>query len=156
MDSFATPIAVDQVISSAAEIGGDIGAVTHGPASVADGKLLSIWPVVGEAAFLSLAVRPIPGAGASARIAAQAIRMDAFRGTEEFTAALRSRVGTLEPEIAPPVPEKVYDRSATQLLEGEIQELLETMATQPSSWEYLTGAIFERELLLQHLTGLGA
>jgi hypothetical protein len=71
-------------------------------------------------------------------------------------AALESRLGKLGPEVRPLPREIEYDREVTRRLEAEIQELLEAMASNSTPWGHTSASIYERELRLQHLTGLGA
>jgi hypothetical protein len=156
METFAAPTEADLVIHAVAEVAAELGAQTHGPAEVGGGRLLSIWPPIESPTFASVSARPIPAGAAWVRVSAQGLDLVALDVADVIATALKSRLGELGPGVLPPPRSREYDRSATRLLEGEIQQLLEAMATDSSSRAGLSEAIFERELLLQHLTDLGA
>lgn len=156
MAAFAAPVETDLVIYSAAEVAAEMGARTYGPAEVGGGRLVSIWPPAEGPTFVSVSARSISSGIAWVLASSQGLDLDALDVADVIAAALKSRLGELGPGIRPPARSNEYDRSATRLLEGEIQQLLEAMAVDPSSEAGLSEAIFERELLLQHLTSLGA
>jgi hypothetical protein len=147
---------MDQVMSAADEIAAGMRARTYGPAEVGGGRLLSIWPVAGEPTFASVTARPMPGSAAWVGVSVQSLRIEALDIMDDLAGALKSRLGALGSGVTPPERVRDYDRGATRKLESEIQDLLEEMSADPSAWEYLSGAIYEREVLLQHLTELGA
>lgn len=156
MATFAAPTEVDRVIPSVAEVAVELGAQTYGPAEVGGGRLLAISPPIESPTFVSVSARPIPPGAAWVRVSAQGLDLDGLDVADVIADALKSRLGELGSDVLPPPRSREYDRSATQLLEAEIQQLLEAMATDSSSRASLSEAIFERELLLQHLTDLGA
>lgn len=154
--AFAAPTEVDLVIPSAAEVAAELGAQTYGPAEVGGGRLLSIWPAVESPTFVSVSARPISAGAAWVRASAQGLDLATLDVADVIAEALKLRLGDLGSSVLPPPQSREYDRSATRLLEGEIQQLLEAMAAGSSSRAALSEEIFERELLLQHLTDLGA
>ena len=154
--AFAAPVETHLVISSAADIAAEMGARTCGPAEVGGGRLLSIWPPAESPTFVSVGARSISSGIAWVHASSQGLDLHVLDVADVIAAALKSRLGELGPDVRPPARSNEYDRSATRLLEGEIQQLLEAMAVDPSSEAGLSEAIFERELLLQHLTSLGA
>jgi len=155
-----TGIAVDaemeQVLSTAGEIAAGMGARTYGPAEADGGRLLVIWPVVGEPTFASVTARPMRERGAWVGVSVQSLRIEALDLVDELAEMLRSQLGALGSGASPPERVLDYDRGETRRLESEIQNLLEEMSADPAAWEYLSRAIYEREVLFQYLTKLGA
>jgi hypothetical protein len=143
---------MDQVMATAAEIAGAMGARTYGPAEVERGRLLSIWPAIGEPTFASVTARPMRERGACVGVSVQSLRVEDLDMVDELAEALKSRLGALEPEASPPERMTEYDRGATRRLESEIQDLLEAMSADPSAWGHLSRTVFEREILFQYLT----
>lgn len=154
--AFAAPTEVEWVIPSATEVAAELGAQIHEPAEVGGGRLLSIWPPIESPTFVSISARPIPAGATWVRVSAQGFDLTTLDVADVIADALKARLGELGPDVLPPPRPREYDRSATRLLEGEIQQLLEAMATDSSNRAGLAQAVFERELLLQHLTDLGA
>lgn len=147
---------IDRVMSTASEIAAEIGGKAYGPAEVGGGQHVCIWPAVGEPTFVSVTARPLYEPGAWVGVSAQSLRSEALDIVDDLVGALQSRLGRLETRTGPPERVRDYDRGATRKLEAETQDLLEAMSADPSAWERLSGAVYERELLLQHLTELGA
>jgi len=147
---------LDQVMSTASEIAAGMGARAYGPAEVGGGVLLSVWPAAGEPTFASVTARSMPEGGAWVGVSAQSLRSEALDIVDDISGALQSRLGGLETRTNPPERVGDYDRGVTRKLEAEIQDLLEAMSADPSAWEHLSRAVYEREVLLQHLTELGA
>lgn len=147
---------MDQVMSIASEIASERGGKAYGPGAVGSGLHVCIWPAVGEPTFVSVTARPMCGRGAWVGVSAQSLRPEALDIVDDLVETLRSRLGPLETHSGPPERVRDYDREATRKLEAEIQDLLKVMATDSSAWEPLSLSVWERELLLQHLTELAA
>jgi hypothetical protein len=143
-------------MSAAAQIALDRGAVSQGPVTVADGRLLMVRPLPGRPTFASVTARPISAGAVWVHVISQALDIDLLAETETVASALRSRLGTLGPDVRPPIRESAFDRTESGRLEGEIQQLLETIAAEPTSWDHLSRTTFERELNLQQVTELSA
>jgi hypothetical protein len=124
--------------------------------TVAGGRLLVIWPQPGRRTFASVTARPISTGAVWVHVTSQALEIDLLADAEAVASALQARLGTLGPEVRPPIHEYDFDRSESRRLEGEIQQLLGTIEAEPTSWEHLSKTTFERELALQQLTELGA
>lgn len=114
-----------------------------------------LWPPDPTPSFVSITGRPIAGHGSRIGISVQSLAAGTLDVMAEVSAAMESRLGTLDRGVVPPPREVEYDRAATRRLEREIQELLEGVAADPGSRSELSKAIFEREILFRHLTQLG-
>jgi hypothetical protein len=155
-DALAVESDEDAVMASALEIAADLGGKVSGPSEVGGGRLVTIWPAEPVPAFVSVTARAFAPGKVWVRVAAQCVAASWLDVGDDVKAGLESRLGSLA-DVLPPPRDRDYDREETRRLEGEIQHLLEAMAVaQPSSWGSLTAQIYERELLLQHLTELGA
>ncbi|HEU5105979.1 MAG TPA: hypothetical protein VFU11_09070 [Solirubrobacterales bacterium] len=152
VQGIAVDAGMDEVMATVGEIAAGMGARIYGPAEVDGGRLLSVWPVVGEATFASVTARPMREHGASVSVSVQSLRIEALDMVNDLAEALKSRLGALGPEASPRERMTDYDRNATKRLESEIQDLLEAMAADPSAWEQLSRTVFEREILFQYLT----
>jgi hypothetical protein len=155
-DVFATGSDIEAVMSAAAQIALDIGGVSQGPVTVADGQLLMVWPLPGRPAFASVTARPISAGAIWVHVMSQALDIDLLAEAEAVASAVRSRLGPLGPDVHPPIREPDFDRTESRRLEGEIQQLLEAIEAEPTSWEHLIKTILERESALQQVTELGA
>lgn len=155
-DVFAAEVEVETVMSTAAQIAMDKGAVSQGPVAVADGMLLLVWPVPGQPVFASVTARLISAGVVWVNVLSQALEIELLAEAEAVASTLQSRLVTLGPDVRPPIYEKDYDRAESRQVEGEIQRLLEAMEAEPSSWERLSGIAFKREQALQQVTELGA
>ncbi|MGH2940453.1 MAG: hypothetical protein ACRDPE_20285 [Solirubrobacterales bacterium] len=155
-DVFATGSDIEAVVGAAAQIALDRGAVSQGPVTVADGQLLMVWPLPGRPTFASVTVRPVSAGAVWVRVMSQALDIDLLAEAETVASALRSRLGTLGPDVRPPIRESDFDRAESRRLEGEIQQLLETIEAEPTSLDQLSRTAFEREVALQQVTELGA
>ena len=155
-DAFAAEAGVETVMSAAAQIATDKGAVSHGPAAIADGMLLLVWPVPGRPVFASVTARPISAGVVWVVVLSQALEVALLAEAEALASTLQSRLVALGPDARPPIYEKDYDRAESRQVEGEIQKLLEAMEADPYSWERLSAMLFEREQALQQITELGA
>ena len=155
MNAFTARTEVYQAITCAAEVAAELTARAYGPAEVGGGELLCLWPPVEAPGFVSVSARPISPDTAWVRVTGQGLGIETLDTADQIAVMLESRLGTLGPDVLPLPRDHDYDREATRLLEGEIQRLLEELADDPPAWEYLSRAIYERELLLQDLTGLG-
>ena len=155
MDAFAAAADPDAAMSAVAEIAAGLVAKTYGPAEVGGGRLLFLWPLDEVPTFVSVTARPIPAGATWIRISAQSLALPSLDVVEKVKVGLEFRLGNLGPEVRPPPREVEYDRVASRQLEAEIQELLGALATDATAWEHLSKSIYERELLLQHLTELG-
>lgn len=155
-DSFAAKAEVETVVNAAAQIAEEKGAVSQGPVTVAGGMLLLVWPAPGRPVFASVTARSFSAGVVWVHVLSQALEIDLLAEAEALASMLRSRLLTLGPDVRPPIYEKDYDRAESRRVEGEIQELLEAMEAEPSSWEHLSSRTFEREQTLQQITELGA
>jgi hypothetical protein len=147
---------MDEAMSSALGVAAELAAKTYGPSEVGGGRLLTMWPPGQVPAFVSVTARPISARTVWVGVAAQGLAVSSLDIADRVRATLESRLGALGPEVRPSPRELQYDREATRRLEAEIQQLLEGMATDSMSWGHTSSVIYEREMLLQHLTGLGA
>lgn len=147
---------MDRVMATASEIAAERGGRAYGPDEVGGGLHLCIWPVVGEPTFVSVTARPMNGRGAWVGVSGQSLQSEALDIVNELAETLQTKLGPLASHTGPPERVRDYDRGATKELEAETQDLLEAMSADPSTWQQLSHAIYERELLLQHLTELGA
>jgi|GEM_PF-3264513 len=154
-DAFAAAADMDEVMSSALDVAAEMNAKTYGPSEVGGGRLLTIWPPGQAPTFVSLTATQVSTETVWVGVSAQSLASPSLDIANEVQAALESRLGKLGAEVRPAPREIDYDREATRRLEAEIQELLEAMASGASSWDHAASSIYERELLLQHLTGLG-
>jgi hypothetical protein len=154
--AFAAAADASEAMSAAAEIAEQMNARAYGPAEVGGGHLMFLWLPDGPPTFLSVTARPISAGTAWVGVSAQSLASASLDATDEVRAALELKLGNLGPEAHPPPRESEYDRGATRRLESEIQELLEDIEANPASWEQLSLTIWERELILQHLTELRA
>lgn len=155
MNAFMARTEAYAAITCAVEIAAELTASAYGPAEVGGGELLCLWPPAEAPGFVSVSARPISPGTAWVRVTGQGLGTETLDTADQIAMMLESRLGTLGPDALPPPRDHDYDREASRLLEGEIQRLLEESAADPSAWEHLSRAIFERELLLQDLTGLG-
>lgn len=155
----ARGVAVDapiaRVMATASEIATEMGGTIYGPAEVGGGQHACIWPAVGESTFVSVTARPMFDRGTWVGVSAQSLRSEALNIVDDLSEALKASLGRIELSTQPPERRDDYDRGATKKLEAEIQDLLEAMSADPSAWGPLSVAVYERELLLQHLTELG-
>lgn len=154
MDAFATAAGMDDVMAAARALAEELNASFYGPAAVGGGRLLSVWPPDPVPTFISVKAKPIQDGACWVGLSVQSLAVDSLDVMDEMKATLESRLGSLD--ISPRPRELDYDRGAARRLESEIQELLESLAADPSSWDALSRTIFERELVLQHFTQLGA
>lgn len=155
MNTFMARTDVYPAITCAAEVAAELNARAYGPAEVGGGELLFLWPPAKVPGFVSVTARPISPGTAWVGVTGQGLDIETLDAADQIAVMLESRLGTLGPDVLPPARDHDYDREATRLLEGEIQQLLEELAADPAAWEHLSRAIYERELLLQDLTGLG-
>jgi hypothetical protein len=152
--AFAAPVSMDEVMAAASEIAAHLDARVHGPDSVGNGKLISIWPPTSEPSFVSISARPLREGVVWVRGGSQGIGGGMFTHTDEIESALQARLGAVD-KVRPPERAEDYDRGETQRLERETHELLEALAANPSSWDTLAAEIYLREVKLQYMTALG-
>jgi len=152
--AFAAPVSMDEVMAAAGEIAAQLDARVHGPDSVGNGKLISIWPPASEPSFVSISARPLREGVVWVRGGAQGIGGGMFAHTDEIESALQAKLGAVD-KVRPPERAEDYDREETQRLERETHELLEALAANPSSWDTLAAEVYLREMKLQYMTALG-
>lgn len=152
--SFAAPVDMHEVMSSAIEIGRDMSATTYGPDAAGGGQLVSLWLSSAEPMFVSVSARPFLDGGAWVRCGAQGVGNNIFATTDEISTELRARVGVTLGAL-PPERDAIYDRGETGQIEGEMQGLLLELAEHPGSSPSLSPRVYALELRLQHLTDLG-